>query len=193
MILIVDNYDSFVHNLARYIREWGFETRVIRSDAGDAESFLNTSPEAVIISPGPKTPNEAGASIEIIRRLSTSVPLLGVCLGHQCLVDACGGSTRRSTEPMHGEASLIRHDGEGIFEGIENPMMAGRYHSLVSDIAPEGPLIACARSDKGELMAVRHRRAPWFGVQFHPESLLTPCGRTLVGNFLNRASKKAAA
>lgn len=193
MILIIDNYDSFVHNLARYVREHGFETRVVRNDAGDAEDLLSLSPEAVIVSPGPKTPADAGVSMAIIRQLPLSVPLLGVCLGHQCLVEVFGGKTRRSIDPLHGEASLIRHDGEGIFKGIGNPMVAGRYHSLVCDIAPGGLLAPCAFSDKGEVMAVRHASAPWSGVQFHPESLLTPFGRALIGNFLGQIGERAAA
>ena len=193
VILIIDNYDSFVHNLARYVREAGRETLVLRNDAGRAEDLLQASPEAVIISPGPKAPAEAGVSLEILRQLSRATPLLGVCLGHQCLVEAFGGRTVRAREPLHGEASFIRHDGSGVFAGVENPMRAGRYHSLVSEIAPGGPLLACAHSELGELMAVRHARAPWHGVQFHPESLLTPSGRAIIVNFLNLISKRAAA
>lgn len=192
MILIIDNYDSFVHNLARYVREAGIEVVVVRNDAGGAEEILRTAPEAVIISPGPKGPPEAGVSTEIIRRLSQQTPLLGVCLGHQCLVEVCGGKTKRALEPLHGEASIVRHDGAGLFAGVENPMMAGRYHSLISEVAPDGPLVAVAQSEKGESMAVRHRTAPWHGVQFHPESLLTPAGRRIVANFLALANRGAA-
>ena len=193
MILVIDNYDSFVHNLARYVREAGYETLTLRNDAGCAEDLLRLSPQAVIISPGPKAPAQAGVSMELIRRMPRAVPLLGVCLGHQCLVEAMGGGTARSREPVHGEASLILHDGAGIFSGIENPIEAGRYHSLVSEIAPGGPLIPCAWSGKGELMAVRHVRAPWHGVQFHPESLLTPSGRAIMANFLAQVEQRAAA
>lgn len=193
MILIIDNYDSFVHNLARYVREVGFQTLVLRNDAGYAEDILQASPEAVIISPGPKAPAQAGVSMDLIRRLPQSVPLLGVCLGHQCLVEASGGKTVRAREPLHGEASLIRHDGAGLFAGVENPMAAGRYHSLVSEVAPGGALVPCAFSEMGELMAVRHVSAPWHGVQFHPESLLTPSGRAIITNFLDQISKRAAA
>lgn len=193
MILIIDNYDSFVHNLARYVREAGFETLVLRNDAGHAEDLLQVSPDAVIISPGPRAPSAAGVSMAIIRQLNRATPLLGVCLGHQCLVEAFGGQTTRAQEPLHGEASLIRHDGKGVFTGVENPMRAGRYHSLVSEIDPGGPLRACAFSEQGELMAVRHETAPWCGVQFHPESLLTPCGRMLIGNFLKQIPRRAAA
>jgi len=193
MILIVDNYDSFVHNLARYVREAGAPTLVVRNDEICANAFLQKSPSAVIISPGPKTPNEAGISLDVIRGLSHSIPLLGVCLGHQCLVEALGGAVMRAAEPMHGEASLIRHDGQGIFSGIENPMTAGRYHSLVAVPPPEGPLAPCAYSEKGEVMAVRHNSAPWHGVQFHPESLLTPSGRRMIANFVSLARARVAA
>jgi len=193
VILIIDNYDSFVHNLARYVREAGFQTLVIRNDASDAEDMVRLSPQAVVISPGPKMPSQAGVSTDVIRLLPRTVPLLGVCLGHQCLVEAFGGVTRRAREPLHGEASLIRHDGAGVFSGLENPMAAGRYHSLVCDVAPDGELIPCAFSEKGELMAVRHVSAPWHGVQFHPESLLTPSGRALIGNFLAATKQRAAA
>jgi anthranilate synthase/aminodeoxychorismate synthase-like glutamine amidotransferase len=193
MILIIDNYDSFVHNLARYVREAGRATMVVRNDAGTAGDLLQCDPEAVILSPGPKAPQDAGVCLSLIRTLSRSAPLLGVCLGHQCLVEAFGGRTVKSIEPLHGEASFIRHDGDGLFAGVENPFPAGRYHSLVSELAEGGPLVACATSARGELMAVRHRTAPWHGVQFHPESLLTPAGRTLIGNFLSEIGRKAAA
>lgn len=193
MILIIDNYDSFVHNLARYVREAGAPTLVVRNDEISARALLQKSPDGVIISPGPKTPKEAGISLEIIRELSHSIPLLGVCLGHQCMVEAFGGTVARAAEPMHGEASWIRHDEQGIFTGIENPMAAGRYHSLIAAPPPDGPLAPCAYSEKGEVMAVRHQSAPWHGVQFHPESLLTPSGRRMVSNFVNLACSRVAA
>ncbi len=184
MILIVDNYDSFVHNLARYVREAGLPVRIERNDARTAGDMLSDEPEAVIISPGPNSPREAGVSMALIERLPDRVPLLGVCLGHQCLVEAFGGKTVRAREPLHGEASLIRHDGRGVFEGLPDPMPAGRYHSLVGVIGVSSELVACAQSPAGEVMAVRRRSAPWHGVQFHPESVLTPHGRALIGNFL---------
>ncbi|MGD9800952.1 MAG: aminodeoxychorismate/anthranilate synthase component II [Parvularculaceae bacterium] len=193
MILIVDNYDSFVHNLARYVREAGYEAEVVRNDAEKVEAILDRAPQAVIISPGPKTPGEAGVSLELIRRLPLVTPLLGVCLGHQCLVEAFGGRTIRSLKPLHGEASAIRHDGGGVFAGIQSPMLVGRYHSLVSALAGAGPLRACAFSEAGEVMAVRHQSAPWHGVQFHPESLLTPHGRRVIANFLHEINAKVAA
>ncbi len=191
MILIIDNYDSFVQNLARYVREAGWPALVLRNDAGHAEDLLQISPDAVIISPGPNTPAQAGVSMQIIRQLSRLTPLLGVCLGHQCLIEGFGGRTLRAREPLHGEASPIRHDAAGIFEGLENPMLAGRYHSLVSELPAAGPLIPCAWSERGELMAVRHATAPWHGVQFHPESLLTLAGRRIVSNFLDEIRKPA--
>lgn len=184
MILIVDNYDSFVHNLARYVREAGYAARVVRNDAMSAADMLSEPPAAVIVSPGPNAPRQAGASMALIDLLPDEIPLLGVCLGHQCLVEAFGGVVRRAREPMHGEASFIRHDGEGVFKGLPNPMPAGRYHSLVGEVAPSTDLVACAWSPAGEVMAVRRRRAPWHGVQFHPESVLTPDGRALLANFL---------
>lgn len=192
MILIIDNYDSFVHNLARYVREAGRRTLVMRNDAAGAAELIGLKPEAVIISPGPKEPADAGVSTDLIRRLPPAIPLLGVCLGHQCLVEAFGGRTVRSIEPLHGEASAIRHDGEGVFAGVENPMQAGRYHSLVSELPEAGPLVASARSERGELMGARHVSAPWHGVQFHPESLLTPSGRALIANFLAAIGKGGA-
>jgi len=193
MILVIDNYDSFVHNLARYVREASYDVKVIRNDAASVDELLRLEPDAVIISPGPKAPAEAGVSLDLIRNLRPGTPLLGVCLGHQCIVESFGGRTIRSIEPLHGEASAIRHDGCGVFAEIPSPMLAGRYHSLVAELADDGPLDACAFSEAGEVMAVRHRGAPWHGVQFHPESLLTPDGRKLMGNFLSEIKEWAAA
>lgn len=187
MILIVDNYDSFVHNLARYVREAGAETEVVRNDAATARVLVERRPHAVILSPGPKAPADAGLCLPLIDILPQTTPLLGVCLGHQCLVEAFGGTTRRAVRPLHGEASRIAHDGAGIFAGLASPLTGGRYHSLISELPASSPLIGCAWSEEGELMGVRHRAAPWFGVQFHPESLLTPGGRAIVANFLRRA------
>lgn len=184
MILILDNYDSFVHNLARYVREAGYATRVVRNDAMSAKDLIELAPAAVIISPGPNAPSNAGQSLSLIDRLPDHIPLLGVCLGHQCLIEVFGGRIIRAREPLHGEASHIRHDGDGLFEGIDNPMTAGRYHSLVGELGASAELSPCAWSPAGELMAVRRQSAPWFGVQFHPESVLTPQGRRLMANFL---------
>lgn len=193
MILIVDNYDSFVHNLARYVREAGARVAVMRNDAASPGEFAGLRPSGVILSPGPNAPKDAGASLGLIELLPPQTPLLGVCLGHQCLVEAFGGRTMRARRPLHGEASLIRHDGTGLFEGLPSPLPAGRYHSLISALPATGPLRANAWSAEGELMGVRHETAPWFGVQFHPESLLTPHGRAMIGAFLKHVSRAQAA
>lgn len=184
MILIIDNYDSFVHNLARYVREAGAETVIVRNDAAPARALVDINPAGVILSPGPNAPEDAGVCLALIDLLPETTPLLGVCLGHQCLVEAFGGRTKRAGLPLHGEASSIRHDGSGLFEGLASPLSGGRYHSLISELAEGSPLLANAWSEEGELMGVRHRSAPWFGVQFHPESLLTPDGRAIIRNFL---------
>lgn len=187
MILVIDNYDSFVETLARYVRESGMETLVVRNDAHAAAELIALRPAGVIVSPGPNGPAEAGVSLELISRLDIMTPLLGVCLGHQCLVETIGGRTVRALEPMHGEASPIDHDGEGLFADLPNPFLAGRYHSLISELPPASDLCACAWSARGELMAVRHRTAPRWGVQFHPESVLTPVGRILIERFVAAA------
>jgi len=188
MILVVDNYDSFVNNLARYVREAGMETRVVRNDAVSVADCLAMRPAGVVISPGPKRPQDAGVSLDLIAALDAATPLFGVCLGHQALVEAFGGRTRRARRPLHGEASEVRHSGTGVFAGLPSPMMAGRYHSLIAEPAPGGPLKVTAHSDDGELMAVEHESRHWFGVQFHPESLLTPHGRGMINNFLSYCS-----
>jgi anthranilate synthase/aminodeoxychorismate synthase-like glutamine amidotransferase len=185
MILIIDNYDSFVHNLARYVREAGAETMVVRNDAAPARALVDLKPAGLILSPGPKAPQDAGSCLALIDLLPETTPLLGVCLGHQCLVEAFGGRTKRARRPLHGEASPIRHDGSGLFEGLASPLSGGRYHSLISELAEGSPLAANAWSEEGELMGVRHQSAPWFGVQFHPESLLTPDGRAIITKFLD--------
>ncbi len=185
MILVIDNYDSFVNNLARYVREAGRETRVVRNDAASAGELLRCQPEAVIISPGPKSPAQSGVSMDILKTMNPNMPMLGVCLGHQCLIEAFGGVTRRAAHPLHGEASEIRHDGTGIFAGVPSPMMAGRYHSLISVPAVGAPFRRTAWSGDNELMGVAHVSRPWFGVQFHPESLLTPNGRRIIDNFVS--------
>ncbi|HRX38041.1 MAG TPA: aminodeoxychorismate/anthranilate synthase component II [Parvularculaceae bacterium] len=193
MILIIDNYDSFVHNLARYVREAGADVSVIRNDAASARELVRMAPAGVILSPGPKAPTDAGVSLALLDLLPQSTPLLGVCLGHQCLVEAFGGKTLRAKRPLHGEASLVRHDGTGVFRGLPSPLEAGRYHSLISELPQSGHLIANAWSEEGELMGVRHETAPWAGVQFHPESLLTPHGRAMIANFLGQVEKARAA
>jgi anthranilate synthase/aminodeoxychorismate synthase-like glutamine amidotransferase len=184
MILIIDNYDSFVHNLARYVREAGAETLVLRNDQRSVAEFLGMKARAVILSPGPKSPNEAGVCLDLLARLPLTVPLLGVCLGHQCLVESEGGETKRALRPLHGEAAQVTHDGTGVLEGVANPFMAGRYHSLIGEIGRASALVANAWSEEGEVMGVRHGSAPRHGVQFHPESLLTEAGRAIIANFV---------
>ncbi len=184
MILIIDNYDSFVHNLARYLREAGSPVRVVRNDQVTAAECVSMAPSGVVLSPGPKTPADAGCSLDLIATLPARTPLFGVCLGHQCLVEAFGGETVRADDPLHGEASLIRHTGAGIFEGVPSPTPAGRYHSLIARPRKGSPIVETAWTENGALMGAAHRINPWFGVQFHPESLLTPHGRRMVENFL---------
>jgi anthranilate synthase/aminodeoxychorismate synthase-like glutamine amidotransferase len=185
MILVIDNYDSFVYNLARYVRELGAEPLVLRNDAITVEEAVRLAPSHIIISPGPCSPAEAGISTELVRRLGDTTPLLGVCLGHQCIGAAYGGAIVRARRPMHGKTSRIRHTGTGIFTGLPSPFTATRYHSLV--IAPESlpqELEATAWSEDGEIMAVQHRRYPVTGVQFHPESVLTEYGYRMLDRFL---------
>lgn len=188
MILLIDNYDSFVHNLARYVGELGHAHEVIRNDAITVTEILSFAPAAIILSPGPRGPDEAGISVTLAKAAAKAkIPLLGVCLGHQCIAAAFGGTVRR-TMPVHGKAALIEHQGKGIFEGIPNPFSAARYHSLVVDLAPDGPLHETAHAADGTLMALAHEAAPIFGVQFHPESILTEHGHTLLANFLKLAN-----
>jgi anthranilate synthase/aminodeoxychorismate synthase-like glutamine amidotransferase len=186
MILLIDNYDSFVYNLARYVRELGEEPLVRRHDALSVEDILTLGPSHVIISPGPCSPAEAGISTDGVRRVGPAIPVLGVCLGHQCIGAAYGGDIVRAGRPMHGKTSPIRHTGTGIFTGLPSPFYATRYHSLV--IAPDSvpdDLEVLATSEEGEIMAVRHRRHPVVGVQFHPESVLTEHGYRLLDHFLH--------
>jgi anthranilate synthase/aminodeoxychorismate synthase-like glutamine amidotransferase len=188
MILLVDNRDSFVHNLARYLELLGQPTKVVRNDAIDVAGVRSIAPDAVVFSPGPCTPREAGASLEIARSLHRELPMLGVCLGHQVIAESLGGRVVRARRPRHGQASAVEHIGDGIFAGIPSPFQAGRYHSLVVEPAS---LPACLRptawSDEGELMAFQHVSLPVFGVQFHPESILTEHGLVLLANFLGLA------
>lgn len=188
MILLIDNYDSFVHNLARYLRRLGVETRVVRNDAIDVPTIRDMRPRAIVISPGPCTPAEAGCSLAVVRELSGRIPLLGVCLGHQAIGAALGGKIVRAAQPMHGRTSLIEHQGDGLFAEMPSPLTVGRYHSLVID--PRSlprELEVVARTVDGVIMAVAHRSQPTWGVQFHPESILTEGGYTLLANFLRVA------
>jgi anthranilate synthase/aminodeoxychorismate synthase-like glutamine amidotransferase len=195
MILVIDNYDSFVHNLARYLRELGWPTQVIRNDGASIDDIAAMKPSHIVISPGPCTPNEAGISVATVRRFGPSIPILGVCLGHQSIGQAFGGRIVRARRPMHGKTSAIRHGGAGIFAGLPNPLRATRYHSLVvaKEDLPED-LVITAESDEGEIMALSHRRYPIVGLQFHPEAVLTEHGYELLRNFLgSSASDRRAA
>jgi anthranilate synthase/aminodeoxychorismate synthase-like glutamine amidotransferase len=183
VILLVDNYDSFTYNLAHLFGELGVEVVVRRNDAIDPEGAERLAPSHLVVSPGPGRPEDAGASIEIIERLAPTTPVLGVCLGHQAIVEAYGGEVGAARELLHGKASPVRHDGRGLFRGLPAPFDAGRYHSLAATRLPDA-LEPTAFSDDGEVMAVRHRELPVVGVQFHPESVLTPDGPALARNFL---------
>ncbi len=183
MILLLDNFDSFVHNLARYFRQLDLETKVVRSDSMDLEGCLGLQPDAVVISPGPKRPEQAGCSIDLIRELPAEIPILGVCLGHQAIGVAFGGVVLRCG-PVHGSASEITHDGEDLFARCPSPMKVARYHSLAID--PDhlpAELRVTATTTDGVIMGVRHRDRPVFGLQFHPESILTDHGLATLRNF----------
>ena len=185
MLVMIDNYDSFVYNLVQYLGELGVELRVFRNDAVTVEDILALRPDGVVISPGPCSPKEAGISVELIRRLAGRVPVLGVCLGHQAIGEAFGGRVVRAPEIVHGKTSWIYHDGRTIFQGLSNPFEATRYHSLI--VAREGLpdcLEISAWTENGLIMGLRHREYPIEGVQFHPESILTVEGKALLRNFL---------
>ncbi|MBV1886516.1 MAG: aminodeoxychorismate/anthranilate synthase component II [Parvibaculaceae bacterium] len=185
MILLIDNYDSFVFNLARYVGELGFERQVVRNDAITTKQIQALDPQAIILSPGPCTPDEAGICLEIVRDLGSTYPLLGICLGHQTIAQAYGGTVRRAGHPRHGKSSEIKHKGHSLFDGLKSPFTAARYHALVADLAPEGPLHPTAWSqDDNELMGLAHETLPIVGTQFHPESILTPTGHQILQNFL---------
>lgn len=187
MILLIDNYDSFVFNVARYLTELGEDVQVMRNDALDLEAIERLRPAALVISPGPCSPNEAGVSLDAVRAFSGRLPILGICLGHQCIGQAFGGRVVRAKEPMHGRASQVRHVGTDVFEGLPSPFPAGRYHSLAVELEEGSPLIATAWSEDGEIMGLAHREHPTYGVQFHPESVLTGPGYELLANFLRLA------
>ena len=184
MLLIVDNYDSFTYNLAHLFEEIGAEVTVLRNDAIDADEAERIDPTHLVISPGPGRPPEAGATLEIVKRLGPRVPTLGVCLGHQAIVEAFGGEVGQAKRLVHGKAAAVAHDGRGLFEGLPDPLEGGRYHSLAATRVPD-VLEVSATTDDGEVMGVRHRELPVEGVQFHPESVLTPLGPDLGRNFLS--------
>jgi anthranilate synthase component II len=189
MILIIDNYDSFTYNLVQLLMELGAELEVFRNDAISAAQVLARGPQGIVLSPGPKAPAEAEPTNRIIRELGGRVPILGVCLGHQCIAHVYGGVVGRAQRLMHGKTSPVIHDGRGLFEGLPNPFEASRYHSLLVDRATLPPeLVVTAWTEEGELMGLRHRDHPLWGVQFHPESILTLEGRRLLGNYLSMVS-----
>jgi anthranilate synthase component 2 len=194
MILLIDNYDSFVYNLARYVRELGEEALVRRHDAISLEEIAALGPSHIIVSPGPCSPAEAGISIAVVQRFGPTTPILGVCLGHQCIGAAYGARIVRAGRPVHGKASAIHHDGRGLFAGLPNPFRAARYHSLV--VARDGipaTLRVTATAEDGEIMAVEHVRHPVLGLQFHPESVLTEHGYLLLDRFLHGAAATGGA
>ena len=192
MILMLDNYDSFTYNVVQYLSELGAEVQVYRNDEITVNDIKNINPERIVISPGPCTPDEAGISMEVVRELAGVFPILGICLGHQSIAQAMGGTVIRARQVMHGKTSLIYHNGEGVFNGIDTPILATRYHSLVVDrrtLPGCFEITAWSRRSTGEndeIMAFRHRDYPLQGVQFHPESILTEHGHALLKNFLER-------
>jgi anthranilate synthase/aminodeoxychorismate synthase-like glutamine amidotransferase len=185
MMLLIDNYDSFVYNLARYVSELGIEALIKRNDEITLSEIIDLKLSHIIISPGPCAPDTAGISMEVIKILGPHLPILGVCLGHQAIGQVYGGMIAKAKNPMHGKASPIHHDGKNLFRGLENALKVARYHSLIvtDENFPE-QLTVTARCEKGEIMAIQHRKYPVYGVQFHPESVLTHCGHQLLKNFI---------
>lgn len=192
-VLMIDNYDSFTYNLVQYLRMLGAEVLVHRNDALSSDEALALEPTHLVVSPGPGTPRAAGISIDVIRAFAERVPVLGVCLGHQALVEAWGGQVRPAKSLMHGKTSRVFHDGRGVFAGLPQPFEAGRYHSLAvrRDELPDA-IEASAWTEDDEVMGVRHRHLPVEGVQFHPESVLTPCGLAILETFLSPAFARGA-
>ena len=183
MLLLIDNYDSFTYNLAHLLEELGADVTVVRNDAVDADRAERMAPTHLVISPGPGRPADAGATLAVLERLAPRTRTLGVCLGHQAIVEAFGGEVGQAMRLVHGKASAVAHDGRGVFAGLPDPLEAGRYHSLAATRVP-ACLEVSARTEDGEVMGVRHRELPVDGIQFHPESVLTPTGRALLRNFL---------
>ncbi|NQW17983.1 MAG: aminodeoxychorismate/anthranilate synthase component II [Chloroflexi bacterium] len=194
MLLLIDNYDSFTYNLYQYLSELGVDdVRVVRNDAATVDELEAMNPERVVISPGPSRPENAGISVETIKRFAGKVPVLGVCLGHQCLADAFGGKVVHAGEIMHGKTSAIHHDGKGVFAGVDNPFEAVRYHSLtIEPGSMPDDFEVTARTENGIIMGVRHKTLAIEGVQFHPESIVTEPGKQLLQNFLNMEEHAAA-
>ena len=186
MLLVIDNYDSFTYNIVQYLGEMQVEMQIFRNDQITVDQIRALKPERILVSPGPCSPREAGLSNEIIRACGTETPMLGVCLGHQCIGHTFGGNVIVNHRMMHGKTSAIRHNGKDLFEGMPNPFEATRYHSLVIERSSlPDCLEITAETDEGEIMGVRHKQLPVWGVQFHPESILTENGRTILRNFLN--------
>jgi len=185
-VVLIDNYDSFAYNLVQALRVLGATVDVFRNDLVSVDDVLARRPDRIVLSPGPCTPKEAGISVELCRR--SPVPLLGVCLGHQCLVEAFGGTIGRAARVRHGKTSPVRHDGRGVFRGLPDPFAAARYHSLLATDIPDCFELTARTADRDEPMGVRHRERPLVGVQFHPESFLTPNGPDLLRNFLESQS-----
>lgn len=193
MVLVIDNYDSFTYNLVQYLGELGVEVQVFRNDRITLEGIRRLRPRALVISPGPCTPDEAGISVPAVAALGSEIPILGVCLGHQSIGQAYGGRIVHAGQVMHGKTSMIHHDGRGVFKGLESPLEATRYHSLVvsreslPECLEESAWTSGPDDTRLEIMGLRHRRLPVEGVQFHPESILTPAGRSILRNFLDRS------
>jgi anthranilate synthase component 2 len=185
MLLLIDNYDSFTYNLAQYFGELGCELVIKRNDEISLDEIAALAPKHICISPGPCTPREAGISKDLVLRFAAKIPMLGVCLGHQCIAEAYGGKIMRASSLFHGKSSMIRHNGSGLFIDLPTPFEAGRYHSLIVERSSfPRCLEIIAESDDGEIMALRHRDFPLYGVQFHPESVLTRCGKKILARFL---------
>ena len=190
MILLIDNYDSFVYNLSRYTGQLGHRRRVVRNDAISLTEIIHDPPKAIILSPGPCTPTEAGICLPLIKEFHQVIPILGICLGHQCIGEAFGGQTVKANKPVHGTASLIDHNGEGLFQEIPQLFMGGRYHSLVTKLPTNTPMEVTARvQNQDTIMAIKHKQYPIYGLQFHPESILTEHGVDLLKNFFSIADE----
>lgn len=190
MITVIDNYDSFTYNLVQYLAVLGAEIKVFRNDKVSVVEIESMQPMAIVISPGPCTPREAGISVDLVKKLSGTIPILGVCLGHQAIAEAFGAEITRAAQIMHGKTSMIEFCDSPLYTGIKSPALVGRYHSLIvrkDSLPPE--LVADASSEDEEIMGLRHKKHPTHGVQFHPESILTPCGKKLLKNFLRIVEK----
>jgi len=201
MILVIDNYDSFTYNLVQYLGQCGEQVEVVRNDEVSLEDIVGRRADGIMVSPGPCTPNESGICVDVLRTALTpgsplyDLPMFGVCLGHQTMAQVAGGVVRQAKNIMHGKASMVRHDGSGVFSGMPNPFRAIRYHSLIvtKDSVPPGFVVTATAEDDGEIMGMRHESLPIEGVQFHPESILTESGMTIVQNFVDRVRQATRA